>query len=242
MMMLEISLVKDIIQTQDLESILDSLSFNEEVTLRFDEKKGDLSSIKRLEPVFLKIVEKSKLVVLVGPLYCADLVLKADPRKAKFILHSVFNPNPMINTDLELVVCEMVEKFWCTYFKKLSNNSNLTGINFISHAEVKLENKELNYLLVFSFDERGLELSVENILQISMEGLDFDVKELSAEVLNMLCGHLRPVFKKSIGDVVIGIPIYARRTGPSHDLKLLRRWDYQLEIYGCVEIKLYRWV
>lgn len=241
--MREIYLNLDSVDKKDLEQVLSQVSLGDEFALRIIEKKTRLMDAVELEEVFLKIVNKAKMVVLIAAPVFEVLLRNADPLKVKFIEDENFSPEIPHPAAVEDVLKGLVENFWVHHFPNMASAVDLSGIKFYSHAMVELEEKNIQYILIFGFDLEGLKLSVEKILQYPVVDFESDLQELSSEVLNMMCGKLRPLFKRANIDVDIGIPAFVSSDGKwVQKHHKIRSWNYKLSQGACVEIKLYKWV
>lgn len=241
--MKEINLNLDCIKKKDLEDVLSQVRSGDEFALRIIEKNAKCSEVDNLEEIFLEIVNKAKLVVLIASPTFEVLLRNADPLKVKFVEDEGYDPDIAIPALIEDVIEGMVENFWAFHFPSMLAAKNLSKGPLYCHAMVELEDKNIQYILMFGFDLSGLKCSVEKILQYSVEDFEMELKDLSSEVLNLMCGKLRPVLKRTNIEAKIGIPaVVEDENNWAQKCTKLRSWNYQLAQGASVEIKLYKWV
>ncbi|MFZ3230785.1 MAG: hypothetical protein WA160_11315 [Pseudobdellovibrio sp.] len=201
----ELEIQKEKIFIEDFNRILLDFDDGDQCVLDFSKMHQFDPSAEPFRIVLEQMITKSGNLVLLGPECFEQLVNGIDSQKFHFILKSFTTANLDLGESWEELVNKISEDFFEHYFT-LNKPHALCQIDPYAVASIEIIDGEKKYELGLVMNEKTLHTAISKVLLIPVDPSFGDCKDLAAELLNMMCGHLRTRLKQKKYDVVMGIP------------------------------------
>lgn len=201
----EIEMNKEKILLEDFQKILSDFNNGDECVLDFSKTKSFDPSTEAFRLILDQMILKSSNIVLLGPECFEKLVEDVKSDKFHFILKSLYTPKSDVGDTWEELISLLSEDFFDHYFK-LTKPPGACQVDSYAVAGIEIRASNKYYQLGLVMGEKALHNAIEKVLLIQVDPSFGDCKDLAAEVLNMMCGHLRAQLKQHEFDIKMGIP------------------------------------
>lgn len=237
----EFNFSQKIISPEDLNKILVDLRPETECVISFSDAEDANQDFDSLRAIFRKIVDTASKVVLIAAPGFEVLGQGCESGKLHFVNKPSFSFSTVQGNDFDTVFVSLIESFWAHYFPKIKQVPRAIQASFSAQAAVTLMKTNKNYWLALRMSEEGLKAATDKILQFPVDGKEFyPPGDLVAEILNILCGLLKPLMRlrKFEIQVEVGIPtelppLDYSKMGPN-----VHHWSFEIGPNSYFDIEL----
>lgn len=225
----------------DLETVLTSLRPGEECVISFTDVNIRTQDFESLRQIFQKIVKVASRLVLIADPEFEVLGQGIESSRLHFVNKPGFSVSNVRGTDFDTMFVSLIESFWAHYFPNIQRVAKADAPVFMAQAAVTLIRTKKNYWIVLRMNKAGLELAADKILQFTDDGgTVYPPGDMVAEVLNILCGLLKPLLRlrKFEVQIEVGIPVELPRQGDPQEGPNVYHWSFEISPNAYFEIAL----
>ena len=187
----EIILQNENIDVAELRNILRMIKQDESYLFDFTRGKALKSDVNECGEVLSQILDSCKGAVLIGPQFLQPLIDGFPKENLIFIIKSQFENTDQYPSDSIEIIKKLSIDFFQHYFPNIQF-ADLFDIPEMDHkATVRVSLLGDTYVYSLMMKNNFFKNAIEKILLIPVEGEMSNYAELTAEVLNLICGHLR---------------------------------------------------
>ncbi len=229
------------IMPSDLEQVLASLKPGEECVISFTDVNIRTQDFESLRQLFQKIVKVASRLVLIADPEFEVLGQGIESTRLHFVNKPGFSVTNVQGTDFDTTFVSLIESFWAHYFPDIRRVAKAHSPIFRAEAAVTLVRTNKHYWIVLRMNREGLDLAAERILQFTNDGgTVYPPADMVAEVLNILCGLLKPLLRlrKFEAQIEVGIPVELPREGNPQEGPNVYHWSFEISPNAYFEIAL----